>query len=52
MHIKSIIHRLGVPTLQAGIIVYIRYPGLTTWAEMLRPFRAYEAAQTLRLFVS
>ncbi len=49
MHIKSIIHRLGVPTLQAGIIVYIRYPGLTTRADMLRPFRACRAALTLSL---
>ena len=36
-----------MPTLQAGIIVYIVNPGLTTWAIMLRPFRAYLAAQYL-----
>ena len=30
-----------MPTLQAGVTAYIVYPGLSTWAIMLRPFRAF-----------
>ena len=35
---------LVVPTLQAGNGEIIPYPGLTTWAIMFRPFRAFEGA--------
>ena len=40
---------LIVPTLQAGICRKTPNPGLTTWASMLRPFRAMTAASGPRL---
>ena len=35
-----------VPTLQAGIWEAILNPGLTTWADMWRPCRAFAATQS------
>ncbi len=48
--LKLVDYSRNVPTLQAGNYWDNPYPGLTTWAGMLRPYRACYVA--LCLFLS